>query len=336
MSRRAVHQRLLLGLGVAISVALLIVVLRRADIPAVVQHLGRSNVWLLLLGACGVNVAVVPQAVRWRTMTAAVASRVVRTRSFLAMIVVAQAINSVIPARAGDAVRVIWLRREMGLPVAQGTASMLADRVLDLVFLAFVLGVGASFVAAPPWLVMISAGAFVASVIFVSSILAYRWVAGTGRGAPAHTTDGHGAPRAVRAWIRSFFASLTNVLSASRLIRGMALTALSWSMWAVGALAIAMAVDVEVSFLQVLFIAALLNVGLAIPSSPGFVGTYQWLVMEGVALFGVGASAGLAFAVVLQAAWLIPQTLIGFALLPRLGFRLRGGRPIEPAADAAG
>lgn len=130
--------------------------------------------------------------------------------------------------------------------------------------------------------------------------------------------------------------SLATVLSASRMTRGMVLTAVSWGIWSVGALTVAAAIDVEISFLQVLFVAALLNVGLATPSSPGFVGTYQWLVMEGVALFGIGASAGLAFAVVLQAAWLIPQTLVGFVLLPRLGFRLRDGRPIEPAADVAG
>ena len=75
-----------------------------------------------------------------------------------------------------------------------------------------------------------------------------------------------------------------------------------------------------------LFVGAVLNVGLAIPSSPGFVGTYQWLIVAGLGLFAVGATQAFAFSVLLQLTWFVPQTVVGLILLPRLGMTFRALR----------
>ena len=58
-----------------------------------------------------------------------------------------------------------------------------------------------------------------------------------------------------------------------------------------------------------------LNLGVAIPSSPGFVGTYQWLGVSALALFGIGREEGLAFAICMQAVWYVPTTIVGAVIL---------------------
>jgi len=60
---------------------------------------------------------------------------------------------------------------------------------------------------------------------------------------------------------------------------------------------------------------AALNLGVAIPSSPGFVGTYQWLGVSALALFGIGREEGLAFAICMQAVWYVPTTIVGAVIL---------------------
>ena len=99
-----------------------------------------------------------------------------------------------------------------------------------------------------------------------------------------------------------------------------------WGTWTVGAWAVAQAIGIDVTPFQILFVGAVLNVGLAIPSSPGFVGTYQWLIVAALGLFAVGATQAFAYSVVLQLTWFVPQTVFGLLLLPRLGMSFRALR----------
>ena len=67
-----------------------------------------------------------------------------------------------------------------------------------------------------------------------------------------------------------------------------ALSFVAWFAWAAGAILVAHAVGIELTIVDAIFVTAAINLGVAIPSSPGFVGTYQWLGVSALALFGVG------------------------------------------------
>ncbi len=89
----------------------------------------------------------------------------------------------------------------------------------------------------------------------------------------------------------------------------------AWASWAVAAILVGRAVGVELSVVDAIFVTAALNLGVAIPSSPGFVGTYQWLGVSALALFGIGRAEGLAFAICMQAVWFVPTTIVGAVIL---------------------
>ena len=77
----------------------------------------------------------------------------------------------------------------------------------------------------------------------------------------------------------------------------------------------------------------MLALGVAIPSSPGYVGTYQWLGVASLGLLDVPVNEALAFSILMQASWFIPTTLIGGAIL---GWRaLRMARSSEPVAEGS-
>ena len=80
---------------------------------------------------------------------------------------------------------------------------------------------------------------------------------------------------------------------------------------------------VELNPLQCVFITAVVNLGVAIPSSPGFVGTYQWLAVAGLGVVDVARDEALAFSFLLHASWYVPTTLVGgFLALFRLDWGL--------------
>ena len=73
-------------------------------------------------------------------------------------------------------------------------------------------------------------------------------------------------------------------------------------------------IGIDVSAAEILFVTAVINLGVAIPSSPGFVGTYQWLAVSALGLVGVAPDPALAFALLMQAVWFVPTTIVGGVL----------------------
>jgi hypothetical protein len=78
---------------------------------------------------------------------------------------------------------------------------------------------------------------------------------------------------------------------------------------------------------------AVVSLGTVLPSSPGYVGVFDFLGRSVLGQFGVPAAEALAYVVVLHAALVLPVTLVGFWYVWRLG-GLRLLRPEAPAPPA--
>jgi uncharacterized membrane protein YbhN (UPF0104 family) len=118
-----------------------------------------------------------------------------------------------------------------------------------------------------------------------------------------------------RRFLRDTLEGLSDPLSVERGLLWFGMSVLAWGAWAVAAILVGRAVGVELSPVDAVFVTAALNLGVAIPSSPGFVGTYQWLGVSALALFGIGREEGLAFAICMQAVWYVPTTIVGAVIL---------------------
>jgi hypothetical protein len=64
----------------------------------------------------------------------------------------------------------------------------------------------------------------------------------------------------------------------------------------------------------------------AIPSAPANVGTYQFLTVLGLTLFGAEKTMATSFSIVAFVVLTIPLLLIGFAAILRIGLNLRSLR----------
>jgi uncharacterized membrane protein YbhN (UPF0104 family) len=92
---------------------------------------------------------------------------------------------------------------------------------------------------------------------------------------------------------------------------------LAWGIWALSAWLVAYSLGITLTPVEVVFVTAVLNLGVAIPSSPGFIGTYQWLAVSALGALGVNHTEAFAFSVLMHAAWFVPTTLAGAALAVR-------------------
>ncbi len=299
----ASSRRALIGLvvGVPISAAFLWLAVRNADLAAVRTTLEEAQAGLVALGVLAMAAVYGFQAVRWRRIAAQ--SQVSRAR-FYEMVVSGVACNNVLPARFGDLLRARWLSREAPMPAGRALGTVILDRGCDLTALIVLLAIGLSSVAGAEWLLPLAIGAGAGLTAFTALVLFARIY--TGRRARGRRTRG-----LARRVLRDTAEALAEPIGRRRPVVWIALSLGAWTTWALGAIALARSLGFELSVIDAMFVAAVMNLGVAIPSSPGFVGTYEWLGVASLGLIGVGSEQALAFSILIHACWYVPTTLAG-------------------------
>ena len=302
--------------GIPLSLVFLYLAVRGLQPDEVADSLTRGEPVRIALAVALMGVIYSVQAVRWRW----IARRDGRLpwSLFLRFVICSVAVNNVVPGRPGEVLRGYWLGRVLRMRQARAFATVVVDRSSDVLFLVAVFAATFAFVRHPPWLRHVFIAAMVLGALVVAAFAAARWHVG-GHRSPVgvlsrrlrHSRPGLHAARFVHGAGASVNRRDVAVLAA--------LTCTVWACWAAAAWLVASSLSISVSPLEVVFLTTVINLGAAIPSSPGFVGTFQWLCVSGMALFGVGQADALAFSIIMQAVWYVPTTLIGLPLLMHTG-----------------
>jgi len=311
-----------LAVGVPVSLVLLYVATRGVAWDDVRKALREARVGPLVVAVVALAGVYVIQGLRWRWIARrqARASR----KTFVSLVVAGVGANNVLPARVGDLLRAHWLSLRTGTPRARTLATVVVDRACDVFVLLAFLIVTYPFTPRRTWIDRVFVASVIVTVIIAAGLVATKlYVAHRAR-------DGRTLPLSVRlSWpgrqLSSLIRGTAAVVGRADLAVAIALSAAAWIVWAVGLWFVADALGIDLALWQAAFMTGLVNLGTAVPSSPGFVGTYQWLCVSGLGLFDVGASQAFAFSLVLQAAWFVPTTLVGVPLAVRFSMERRRG-----------
>jgi uncharacterized membrane protein YbhN (UPF0104 family) len=191
------------------------------------------------------------------------------------------------------------------------------DRACDVVTLAVFLAIGLQAVASAEWLLRLALGTLAALVLIAGALVFARLYS-------ARQRRDRRARGRIRRIIRDTIEMLGQPIGRRRAARWMGLSLGAWTLGTLGVWLIARSVGIDLSPLEAVFVTSSLALGVAIPSSPGYVGTYQWVGVASLGLLDVPVEQALAFTILMQASWFVPTTLAGGAIL---GVRaLRAGR----------
>ena len=305
-------------LGIVISVLSLAGVVYWAsrqeapDLPDTSAQLGA------LAGAIGLyalNTAI--RAERWHRLLLMTGAEPERADSY-ALTVIGYTGNNVLPARAGDAVRVVLLAPRANTTMRAVIGTLLAERLLDLLVL-IVLFVVVGYVV----LGEISGGDV--------ELLVALSAAGLAIAAAAFMLLRRN--ERVMGYVRPILHS-TLSLKGGHGAGMLGITALIWAVEAGVWACVGLAVDFEMSVLEGVYLVGLASLFSLIPSGPGYAGTQDAAVALGVKSLGGSGSAAVSFIVMLRFVLVVPITALGFLLLAvRYGgvSKLRQPRLQEPA-----
>ena len=300
--------------GVPIGLVFLWLAARHANLGAVWRTLREAEPGRVLLGVAAFGVVYAFQAARWRRIAGTPQVGVAR---FYEMTVSGVAVNNILPGRLGDLLRARWLGLEARMSAGRAFGTVVLDRACDLVVLVLLLAVGIVAVASSGWLVRLAlAGTLVVVGLVIGLVLARSYVSMRSRDRRDRGL--------LRRLARDAVEVLAEPLGPRRPVVWLALSLAAWATWALATILVARSLGLQLSLLDAVFDTAVLNLGSAIPSSPGFVGTYEWLGVASLGLLGVGTEQALAFTILLHATWYVPTTVFG-----GISLGIRGGRQLR-------
>ena len=307
-----------LWLGIAISLVFLYWLASQVrDLAHVWGALQQAQYIYLLPALVAYFAGVWVRSVRWHFLLKPV--RVVSSERLFPVVVIGYMANNILPARIGELVRAYVLGEREGVSKSATLATIVVERVCDgLVMLAFMLAVGlvVPFGTTLQQMVWATAVLFVGLLVTIAVFAARpdwaeRLVGLALRPVPAR----HRLPFAKIA-----AAGLTG-LAAMRSARGVAtafgLSILAWLCEAGMYYLIAQGFFPDIGLHAMLLTVAVANVGAMIPSSPGYVGTFDALAVFTLGLFGIDGDLALGYTAVLHTALLVPVTLLGFFFMWR-------------------
>jgi uncharacterized protein (TIRG00374 family) len=324
--RRARPARLYAWLGVLLSLACLAWLIGAVDWPGVGTVLTQVD-YRLVAVALTLNMAsVLLRAARWRLMF-----RNHPTPSFqrsIAALLVGQAMNVLTPTRLGDLARATLAGTgETAYTLGTLVVELTLD-VLMLVALVALLSVGlaqsASAATLPAWwqgsrhaLVVVAVAAL---AVMAGLVVGRRWLARLlGQLAARQLLP---MIRQALTWIGQILLSLDTLGRTAQLLPALAWSVLIWGLYGAVNYTLLRAVGERPSVLIAFFLLAVLQLGVAVPSSPGRLGVYHYLCIQALAVFGVGGPRALSYAVILHLISVVAPVALGAALAWRLGVRM--------------
>ncbi|NTU77847.1 MAG: flippase-like domain-containing protein [Chloroflexales bacterium] len=310
-------------IGLAVSVLFLAIALRGLDLKHFWQILREANYWWLLPGVAVYFVTVWVRTWRWGSMLDHI--KPIPIGRLFPVVVIGYMGNNVYPARMGEVLRSYVLRRNEGVPMSASLATVVLERLFDgLVMLLFVFATLplAPLPSAYRWLVI----GF--SALFGIALLAFILLAAR----PARMSRLYAvlvdqlAPAAWRPKLHGLFdrfvIGLQSLRSPREILTILLTSILIWLGETLKYWFVMHAFPFSVSFPVLMLMTAVVNLFTTIPSTPGYVGTFDAPGIAVLTQFDVPQPIATGYTLVLHVALWLPITLLGafFMLRQSIGW----------------
>lgn len=279
------------------------------------------------------------RGVRWMWMLQPVKKIPVSTTT--GVVLIGYMANNLLPFRLGEFVRAFLMGRISSIKNITLLSSIGAERVMDgltlLAFLSFSLSFAPAQQASAS---RISEAAALATLLFVcvaSTILLMRvW------------------PQAFRRIVKIAAGRLPNALSekamsvVESILESLEFVRFDWRFARILGMSLAVwlteaamfylglfAFDFPASIELALFTLAVVNLGVLIPSAPGYVGIFQLGTVAAFSVFGLSTENATVYSVVIHLCQYLPVTLTGLFLLTRFGYSFQDLANRQPKTSAA-
>ena len=248
-------------LGIILGIILLWLAIANTDTGEVFSVLKQIHPWTLISGFCFLGTGLFLKTHRWRIL---LNSTVLPSRIFAAL-TIGYLVNNILPARAGELARIYLIGRKEGVGISKTLGTVIIEKILDISILILMLIALLFFVPIFPTTI---------KPFFVGFVLPEKWQ--------------------IR-W-KLFLSSFRLLKDKKKIIALFLLTIIIWLTEGLWNYSLLLSLNINVPFLAAFFLVAVVNLGLFLPSPPGYIGVFHFLATFTLLPFGVDKSQALSYA----------------------------------------
>ena len=309
-----------------LAVGLLLWFLRHANLADVWGQVQQARLGLLVAALLVVAATYWARAVRWRYLLTPIGPT--RFRTVFRATVIGFAALGLLPLRAGDALRAYLLARQEGLSLSAAFATIVVERVLDLIAVLALLALYVTVAADVSGLS--SAQVRLVELVGLAALVlaVVLWVLAShprrveelamsaGRVLP------HAAARKLATIAHAFSVGLAVARRPRELVPAVAWSFVIWTMGAAEVWIVTRAFGMALPFAGSFLLQGLLVVGVAVPTPAG-AGSFHEAYRYGMTtFFGAPNDGAIAAAIVLHAISFVPVILLGLLFMAQDGLTI--------------
>lgn len=309
---RPLLSRYQVWIGSVISILLLFLSFRGIGWDQLSSVLTKADWFLVFVAVVTVLLTTVAKAGRWWLLFYPRQGHL-RYHKLLSILFIGQMINIVVPARLGEVARLYFIGEIEGISRARTLGTIALEKLVDLLMIPVVLAVLVFMIPLPAWMQTSGAQAMLiggGGVLTLLIVLAQRqrilrliawgldWLPAT-------------LSRRVTSQLELGFSGVEALRHPCVVLALLGGSVGIWILSATTNYLVFAAVGLELPFSAAVFLLLVLQVGVAVPSTPGKLGVFHYLCILGLSVFGVGQAPALGYALLLHAVVFVPLSIAG-------------------------
>jgi uncharacterized protein (TIRG00374 family) len=312
--RRVISSTAIVG-ALAVSAAFGYLAVRGVDFDATWAALLACNYWWLTPSLVTFALWVLLRTIRWQVLFDP--KRRPPLTSLANATLIGFFFNTILPARAGDAARIVAIRRYAGTPLAETTATIVVERIVDVATLIALVFVLVPWLPSGSWLEPAALLAFGCLVAFALLALFVRrvsesptpvWLGWLSRLPGLHEEH-------VVRLVQDLLRGLASIRRPQQALVSIGWTFLSWFVLGLSYWFLMLGFDLGLSPLAGLLVAIATSLAFIIPAAPAAVGVFEASALAVTSAYGAPRSQSLAYVLVLHLMSVVPFLCAGLVLI---------------------
>ncbi len=301
-----------IAIGIGVSLIFVYFAFREVNFQEMLATIQNAKYQWLLPAIAAMLTSHWLRAKRWQYLIEPI--KQTKVHPLFSALMIGYAANNIFPLRLGEFLRAYALAKSQNISKTSSFATVVVDRLLDILSLLLVLAITVFLYPLPE---NIKRGAYVISagtvgvIVFIVLLMEKTdaTLAFLSKILPGKIYE------VVQKIARSFLQGFMVFKKSEHYLMVLLLSLGVWLLYAVVVYISFFIFNLDIKYgldiYSALVVLVVISIGLMIPSSPGFVGTYHAFCIWSLGLFGVAKSDAGSFAVISHAMNTIPFTIVG-------------------------
>ncbi len=301
-----------LWIGIIISIVFIYLVFRKTDIREIGRLILNAQWGYVLIAFILTTVALLLRSYRWQYFLSY--HKQLPIMSLFEATCIGLTANNLLPFRLGDITQAYVLAKRNNLSKSLCFSTIVLERLCDLVFPLSVI-ILSSFIFFVPGNKLIFFILGLGLILFIMLILLKKQVSQIAIKIFGGTKIGEKVIRA----IENFYSGFRILLGLKSIIIISVYTLSLWLLYSLVAYIVLLSVNINISFFKAIWVQVITSISVTIPSSPGYIGTWEFFAQSALGILKVNKTQALTFALLFHATQYFVINVLGIIMTMRTG-----------------